>query len=120
MPMASYRMGHDRIATGGHHAALCDGKGDTGPLRLIILPGNAQNTRTDHLRNPCEDAGEPFGILLLVNIGNIVLLLPLAFGVAHVIDIKAEGFCQIVEPVKLELAFHWRLSPSRHPFGGIK
>ena len=40
-------------------------------------------------------------IILFVNIGDIILLLSLSFGVANVIDIEAQGFGEVVEAVKL-------------------
>ena len=74
-----------------------------GALRLVILLGNIQNVRPDHFRNVAEYLGQTVRVVLLVDILYIVSLLSLAFGVADIVDIKAESFRQIIKPVKLEL-----------------
>ena len=83
-----------------HHRALGDENGHRGPLGVVVLPGDVQHLGADHIRQGGEDMGEPLGVVLLVDIGDVVLLLPGRLGVAHVVNVKAEGLRQIVEPVE--------------------
>ena len=75
-------------------------------LGLIILLGNIQYTGTDHLRHITENIGQTLGIVLLIDICNIVLLLPGAFGIAHIINIKTQGFCQVIEAIQGYFILH--------------
>ena len=63
--------------------------------------GDIQHIGADHLGDMTEDAGEPFGIVLFVDIGDIIHLLPLGFGVTDIVDVKAERFCQVVKTIEL-------------------
>ncbi|MPM37154.1 hypothetical protein SDC9_83760 [bioreactor metagenome] len=53
-----------------------------------------------------QDAGEPLGVVLLVDIGNIILLRPLGLGVAHVVDIKAQRLREVVKAIQFNLSVH--------------
>ena len=52
-----------------------------------------------HISQRRKDSGKPVRIILLVDIGNIILLLSGRFGITDVVNIKTEGFCQVIKPV---------------------
>ena len=58
-------------------------------LRLIVLLGDIQHVCADGFGNITEYLCETVGIILLVDILDIVLLLPLALCIADIIYIKA-------------------------------
>ena len=86
-------------------------------LRFIILFGNIKHAGTDHLGNVAEYFGKTFGVILLVDILDIVLLFFLTFSVTNVVDIKAEGLGKIIEAVKGDLII---LQSAIYPFGVFK
>ena len=90
-----------RFARRGYHGKVGDEKGDRRALRLVVLPGNIQNARADHLCQGGQYFGKALGIVLLVDIRNIFLSFLCRLRVANVIDVEAERFCQVVEAVKL-------------------
>lgn len=83
-------------------------------LGLIILFGNIKYAGTDHFGNVAEYFGKTFGVILLVDILDIVLLFFLSLSVANVVDIKTEGFSEIIEAVKGDLII---LQSAIYPFG---
>ena len=89
------------------HVLLRDEKGYRGALRVVILLGNVQHMRTDHLGYPLENAGQSFGVVLLVDVLDVVALLALGFCVADVVDVEGQRLGQVVEPVKFELVLHF-------------
>jgi len=92
-------MGH--LCLPGHrdHGALRDQQRHGRPLRLIILLGNVKDGGAYHISQRRKDSGKPVRIILLVDIGNIILLLSGRFGITDVVNIKTEGFCQVIKPV---------------------
>jgi hypothetical protein len=42
----------------------------------------------------------------LIDVLNVCLLVLRGFRIADVIDVEAQGLCQVIEPVELEFAFH--------------
>ena len=86
-------------------------------LRFIILFGNIKHAGTDHLGNVAEYFGKTFGVILLVDILDIILLFFLTFSVTNVVDIKAEGLGKIIEAVKGDLII---LQSAIYPFGVFK
>ena len=110
-----------------HKSAVCalDGgilgqkQRDGSALRIIILLGNIQNLCADHLRDVRQDLHEAVGIILLIDIGNILLLLALGLGIADVVNVKAQRLCQVIEPIKLQLILHGSspISPERSKNG---
>ena len=103
--MALVQVGQLRFSRRDHRA-LGDQDGDRGPLGVIVLPGNIQHLGADHIRQGGEDIGQALRVVLLVDIGDIVPLLPGRFGVTHIINVKAEGLCQIVEPIEAQFFSH--------------
>lgn len=57
----------------------------------------------DHLGHVAKYLGKPVGIVLFVDILDIILLLALALGIADVVNIEAERFCKVVEAVQSDL-----------------
>ena len=103
--MALIQVAQHRIPRRGHRA-LGDEDSHRGPLGVIVLPGDIQHLGADHIRQGGEDIGQALRVILLVDIGDIVPLLPGRFGVTHVINVKTEGLCQIVEPIEAQFFSH--------------
>lgn len=83
------------------HRALSDQDGDRGALRVIVLAGDVEHLRADHVGQGGEDVGQALRIVLLVDIRDIVPLLPRGLGVADIIDVEAQRLCQVVKAVQL-------------------
>ena len=63
--------------------------------------------RPDNIRHITQDIGQSFGIILLVNIFNILAARFVTDGIADVVNVKAQSLGQVVEPVELEFfRFH--------------
>ena len=73
----------------GLHGPFRNQEGDAGTLRIIVLLGNVEHRSADHLGQMLHDLGQALGIVLFVNVGDIILLLALRFGIAYVVNIKA-------------------------------
>ena len=91
------------------HVLLRNEKGDGGALRVVILLGNVQHMRTDHLGHPLENAGQSFGVVLLVDIFDVVTLFALGLCIADIINVEGQRLGQVVEPVKFKLVLHTNL-----------
>ena len=91
----------------GLHVLLRDEKGYGGALRVVILLGNVQHMRTDHLGHPLENAGQSFGVVLLVDIFDVVTLFALGLCIADIINVEGQRLGQVVEPVKFKLVLHF-------------
>ena len=89
---------------------------DRRALRLIILFGDIEDTGTDHFGYVAEYLGKTLGVILFVDIFDIVLLLLLTLCVANVVDIKAKGLSEVIEAVKGDLFI---LQSIIYPFGVI-
>ena len=61
---------------------------------------------TNDLDNFCENLRQAFRVVLLIDVLDVSLLVLRGFRVADVIDVEAQGLCQVIEPVELEFAFH--------------
>ena len=70
-------------------------------LRLVILHRNIEDLRADNICHLAQDAGKPFGIVLLVDVFDIGDAVLHRFGVADIVHVEAQRFGQVVEPVKL-------------------
>ena len=86
-------------------------------LGFIILFGNIKHAGTDHLGNVAKYFCKTFGVILLVDILDIILLFFLTFSVANIVDIKTEGLGKIIEAVKGDLII---LQSAIYPFGVFK
>ena len=98
--MAFVQMGKLGFADRDHRF-LGNQDGDRGALRVIILTGNVQNLCADHVGQGGQDFSQSFGIVLFIDIGDVVPLFPRGFGVADIIDVKAQCFGQVVKAVQL-------------------
>ena len=92
---------------------------DGSALRIIILLGDIQDLCADHLRDVRQDFHETVRVILLIDIGNILLLLAFSLGIADIVNVKAQCLCQVIEPIKLQLIFHGSspISPERSKNG---
>ena len=73
----------------------------TDALGVVVLLGDVQHLGADHIRQGGEDIGQTLGVVLLVNVSDIVPLLPRGLGVADIIDVEAQRLCQVVKAVQL-------------------
>ena len=85
---------------------LSDEEGDGRALRIVVLLGDMQHVRADHLGQLFHDAGQAFGVVLLVDVLDVVALLALGFCVADVVDVEGQRLGQVVEPVEFEFVLH--------------
>ena len=89
----------------GVDIALREHNIDRRALRLVILLGNIENRSAYPLGNGAENTRKSFGVVLLVDIRDIVLLFPLTFCIAHVVNIEAKRFCEVVKAIQSQLFF---------------
>ena len=89
-----------------HHGALGDEDGHRSALGVVVLPGDVQHLGADHVGEGGEDQSEPLGVVLFVDIGDVIGEFPGGFGVADIVDIEAERLCQVIEAIQLELFTH--------------
>ncbi|MPN14043.1 hypothetical protein SDC9_161369 [bioreactor metagenome] len=101
----------DNGIAAGNHRFLRDKNRHTRPLWFIVLSGNIKHRGTYHLGQVRQYLGQTFGIVLLVDIGDIILLFPRCLCIANIVNIKAQRFCQIVKPVERHLLIHMRKPP---------
>ena len=83
------------------YRTLGDEDGDRRTLRLIVLLGDIEHGGTDHVGEVCQDGGQTLGVVLLIDVSDVVLLFALGFRVADIVDVETQGFGQVVESVKL-------------------
>ena len=88
------------LARGG--AVLRDEHRDARALRLVVLFGDVQDARANHVRDLGDDVREALGVVLLIDVFDVILLLPRRFRVADVVNIEAQCFRQIIEAVQLQ------------------
>ncbi len=85
-------IGRDRLLGNQH--------GDAGPVRFVILSGDVEDVGPDDGGDVAENLGEPFGVVGFVDIRQITFLLRGGRGVANIVNIEAQGFGQVVEPLQ--------------------
>ena len=68
-------------------------------LRIIILLGYIQNVRADHIGNVTQNFCQTIRIVLPVNICDIFSLFSLTLCIAHIVDVEAKCFCEVVKAV---------------------
>ena len=90
--MALVQVSHRGISR-RNHAVLRNENGHGASLRLVILAGYIQYGSADHIRHIGENLGQTLGIILFINISDIVLLFPLGLCIADIIYIEAQRFC---------------------------
>ncbi|MNE15968.1 hypothetical protein D3C80_1088950 [compost metagenome] len=94
------------LAIGRGHRFFRNQNRDAGALWLIVLTGNVQDVGTNDIDNFREDLRQAFRVVLFIDVLDVSLLVLRGFRVADVIDVEAQGLCQVIEPVELEFAFH--------------
>ena len=72
---------------------------DRSSLRFVILSGNIQHRRTDHFGDITENIRQTFGIILFIDVADIVLFFPFGLCIAHIENIETQCFCQIIESI---------------------
>jgi hypothetical protein len=63
--------------------------------------GDVEDIGTDDIGNVDQDLGQAFGVISLIDIGDITLLFLGCPGITDIVDIEAERLSQIVKPLKL-------------------
>ena len=84
--------GDDRRLLRNQHRNACS-------LRLIVLLGNVENPCADHIRNLRKNLCETIGIILFINVFNIIPLFTRRFRIANIIDIEAQRLREVVKPI---------------------
>ena len=98
---------------------LCNKHRHTRSLRIIVLFGDIQNPRTNHIGHLREDLRETVGVVLFINVLDIVPLLTRRLCITNIINIETQRLCQIVKPVQFQLPIQRRssfLSSHDHTF----
>ena len=110
--VALIQMCHDCLGLDMRdHGLFRDQKSNRCALRLVVLLGDAKYFCTDHLGEVGKDIRQTLRVILLVDIRNIVLLLACSLGIAYVVDIKTEGFGQVVKAIKTKLLLRHLIHP---------
>lgn len=94
------------LAFGRCYRLLGNQNSDAGALWIVILTSDVQDVGTNDIDHICEDLRQAFCVVLLIDVLNVCLLVLRGFRIADVINVEAQGLCQVVEPVELEFAFH--------------
>ena len=94
------------LAFGRNYRLLGDQNRHAGALWVVILTGNVQDVGTNDINHICKDLRQALCVVLLIDVLNICLLVLRGFRITDVIDVEAQGLCQVIEPVELEFAFH--------------
>ena len=87
--------------------------GNTGPLGVIILAGDVEDVGADDVRHVAQDFCQPVGIVLFIDVFDVLTARFVADGITNIIHVEAQGLGQVVEPVELEFI---RFHESYHPF----
>jgi len=83
-----------------------DQNGHTGTLWIVILTRNVQDVGTNDIDNISQNPRQAFCVVHTVDVLDVRLLVLRGFRIADVINVEAQGLCQVIEPVELEFAFH--------------
>src|SRR5690606_36984222 len=73
-----------------------------GALRVVVLARDVEDVGTDDLGDVGEDLRQPVGVVFLVDVFDVALALVLGDGVAHVVDVEAQGLGEVVESLQLQ------------------
>lgn len=95
----------------GRLRPLRDEDGHARALGIVVLPGDVEHRGADHVRERREDGGETLGIVLLVDVRDVVALFARSLRVAHVVDVETQRLREVVEPVQLHLFAHCADTP---------
>ncbi len=70
---------------------FADQDGDAGTLRLVVLTCDVQNIGADDRAGLAQDLGQPVGIILFVNVGDIAVAIVRGLGVTNIVNTKNSG-----------------------------
>ena len=87
------------LAAGYNRRLLRDQHGNACSLRIVVLLGNVENPCANHIRHLRENLRESIGIVLFINVLNIIPLFTCRFRIANIIDIEAQRLSEVVKPV---------------------
>ena len=74
----------------GKHRGFCDQERNGRALGFIVLTGDVQHLSADLIRQRGQNMGEALGIVLFVDVSNVVLLFAGRLGIADIVNVKAE------------------------------
>lgn len=78
--------------TDGNHRTFGNQNGDRSALRVIILSCNVEHLCANHVGQGGQNIGQTLRIVLFIDVRDVVPLFSGRFGVADVIDVKAQRF----------------------------
>jgi hypothetical protein len=81
---------------------LGDQHGHRGALGLVVLAGDVEDVGADDVGHIGQDAGQPLGVVGLVDVGDVGGALLGRVGVADIVDVEAQRLGQVVEAVQLQ------------------
>ena len=79
---------------------FADQDGDAGALRLVVLTRDVQNIGADDRAGFAQDLGQPVGVILFVNVGDIAVAVVRGLGVTNIVNTKTQALGQVVEAVQ--------------------
>ena len=107
--VALVEVSHDRVGQQRMLQWHCDGplghqQRHARTLRLIVLAGDIQYIGADHVCNPGQDAGQTIGVVLLIDILDVLETVRGRARIANIVDVEAQGLGQIVKAMQGQLA----------------
>ncbi len=81
---------------------LGDQHGDRCAMGLVVLTRDVKNVGADNLDDVGQNLGQALGVVHLVDVVDIGLALFFGLRITDVVDVKAQGFGQVVETMQLE------------------
>ena len=71
-------------------------------MGIVILAGDIEYGGADDAGDIGEYLGKAFGVVHLVDVFDIVPTLTRGLGVANIVNVKAQGFGKVIEPLQLQ------------------
>lgn len=59
--------------------------------------------RPDNICNSAQNLSQALGIVLLINIFDVLPLLLVSLSIANIIDVETERLCEIIKPIQGQL-----------------
>ncbi len=79
---------------------------------VVVLGGDVEDGGANEVCHAPEDSLQPLRVVRLVEVGQILLAVRPALGVADVVDVEAQALGQVVEPAEPEfLSAYSHVSP---------
>lgn len=82
---------------------FADQDGDAGALRIVVLARDIQNIGADDRAGFAQDLGQPVGIILFVNVGDIAVAIVCGLGVTNIVNTKLRLLVRLLKPCSFSL-----------------